>query len=106
MLKANKIKEMQNTVEGAFKPNEPALVSRSSGVMESRPWHTVITKSWLYNSTAQTCNVQRMLFDAGGGQENSLQCCLQAIEQSLKSLKLGAVMRRRGVPRRGSRSGV
>lgn len=106
MHRAISIKVMRIMAEGAFKPNAPALVSRSSGVMESCPWKMVREKSELFNRYAQTCSVHGMLVNAGGRQGNALQHCIQAIEQRLNSLNLVAEMCRRGMPIRGGHSGV
>ena len=47
-----------------------------------------------------------MPFEVGIWQENSLEGRFRVVEKSFKALALGAMMRNRGVPRRGGRSGI
>lgn len=90
----------------ALMPNEFAPVSRSLGVMEFGTRHMVFAGAWLFNHIAQTYKPQRMSFDVRGGQDTVLQALIKETEQRLQTLQLDTVMRRRGVPRRGGRSGV
>lgn len=106
MLKAGKGKERQSIAAFALKPNEFVPVSRYLGVMVGGAPYMLFAGAWLFNHTAHPCKPQRMFVCARGEQDTLLPVFIREAEQRLQTLRLETVMRRRGVPRRGGRSGV
>lgn len=106
MVKDGSVKVRQSVAGRALKPSVSAIVSRNLRVMVGGMPYRSAEGAGLFNRHALTCKPQRMFGSVRGEQHLLLPGILCEIERKLQVIQLGKVMRRRGVPRRGGRSGV